>query len=285
MNDNIIEKLVPPSMPFSEDEAYFNETDGLYYCKKCNTPLQMRIDPEDHIFTKAIYPNIRCACRQAEFDRIEAERVVKERMQEISRLKSSGLQDKDLFDCTFANDNGLNPKEMEVAHKFVVNWTEMKKNALGLLFWGNTGTGKTFTAGCIANALLEQGIPVLMATLESMLNELKGSHFSERNPYFDSLNQYELLIIDDLGAEPDTEGNREQSFMLFDSRYRSKKPMIVTTNLTLDELHKPKDLAHQRIYDRILERCNPLLINNCNMRDIKAAANLELAKNILKPNP
>ncbi len=42
------------------------------------------------------------------------------------------------------------------------------------------------------------------------------------------------------------------------SRYQSRKPMIVTTNLTLEELKHPSDLAHEQIYDRLLERCVPV---------------------------
>ena len=47
----------------------------------------------------------------------------------------------------------------------------------------------------------------------------------------------------------------EQMFFVIDSRYRSRRPMIITTNLKLAELKNPPDLAHARIYDRILERC------------------------------
>ena len=52
----------------------------------------------------------------------------------------------------------------------------------------------------------------------------------------------------------------EQMFFVIDSRYRSRRPMIITTNLKLSELKNPPDLAHARIYDRILERCAPILL-------------------------
>ena len=58
--------------------------------------------------------------------------------------------------------------------------------------------------------------------------------------------------------------------------------MIVTTNLTLDELKPPQDLAHSRIYDRILERCVPLKINNQNIRELNAVANMQEARNIFQ---
>ena len=156
----------------------------------------------------------------------------------------------------------------------------MKARSLGLLLWGDVGTGKSFFAGCIANALLDQGIPVLMTNFSRILNTLTGMYSDDRNQFVDSFNKYSLLIIDDLGIERGTEFSLEQVFNVIDSRYRSKKPMIVTTNLTLDELKHPVDLAHARIYDRILERCVPLKINNQNIRELNAAANMQEARKL-----
>ena len=55
-----------------------------------------------------------------------------------------------------------------------------------------------------------------------------------------------MLILDDFGMERGTEYGLEQVFHVIDSRYRSGKPLIVTTNLTLDDLHNPEDTAHSR---------------------------------------
>ena len=66
--------------------------------------------------------------------------------------------------------------------------------------------------------------------------------------------------------------------------YRSKKPLIITTNLTLSELNNAADIAHKRIYDRILERCVPIRINNRNIRQDNATANLKKTKKILLDN-
>lgn len=158
----------------------------------------------------------------------------------------------------------------------------MKASSTGLLLWGNVGTGKSFFAGCVANALLDQGIPVLMTNFARILNALGSMGFEDKNKYIDSFNQYPLLIIDDLGMERNSsEFALEQIFNVVDSRYRSKLPFIVTTNLTLDELRNPKDLAHSRIYDRVLERCMPLKINNQNIRQINRAENMKMARELL----
>ena len=70
-------------------------------------------------------------------------------------------------------------------------------------------------------------------------------------------------------------------FSVIDSRYRSKKPLIVTTNLKLDEIKNLPDLAHARIYDRILERCAPVLFSGKNFREEGARATNAAAKEIV----
>ena len=147
-----------------------------------------------------------------------------------------------------------------------------------LLLWGDVGTGKSFFAGCIANALLEQCVPVLMTNFAKLLNALSGMYTDDRNAYIDSLNRYSLLIIDDLGVERSSTFAQEQVFHVIDSRYRSGKPLIVTTNLTLDELKHTEDTAKRRIYDRILERCVPIRINNLNIRQKNAQEQLQRAR-------
>ncbi len=92
---------------------------------------------------------------------------------------------------------------------------------------------------------------------------------------------HDLLIIDDLGVERSTEYAMEQMFFVIDSRYRSRRPMIITTNLKLSELKNPPDLAHARIYDRILERCAPILFDGKNFREENAGATRQTAKDIV----
>ena len=87
--------------------------------------------------------------------------------------KAQGLQDRYLYDYTFANDNGQNPL-MDKARAYVENWKEAYQNNTGLLLFGDVGTGKSFFAGCIANALLDRDVPVLMTNFPTILNRLTG---------------------------------------------------------------------------------------------------------------
>ena len=164
---------------------------------------------------------------------------------------------------------------------FVDHWPEAFKKNIGLLLFGDVGTGKSFLAGCIANALLDQDVPVLMTNFPTILSRLCGTFGEDRTAFLDSLGDYDLLIIDDLGAERNTEYALEQMFSIIDSRYRSNKPLIVTTNMKLDELKHPPDLAHARIYDRILECCTPILFAGKNFREDNAASTKAVARHIV----
>ncbi len=271
--NKILGGLFPHREP-KEDE-YINEADGLIYCAKCRTPRQCVIQHGDRIVT----PPVMCDCQRTAEKKEEAAFQKRQEEFRIERMKASGLQDRYLHDYTFANDKGYNP-EIKKAQRYVAEWAMMKENCIGLLLWGNVGTGKTFIAACIANALIEKGVSVLMTNFSKILNSLSAMFDVDRNKFIESFNRYSLLIIDDLGIERNSEFALEQVFNVIDSRYRSKKPLIVTTNLTLDELKHPKDLAHARIYDRVLERCVPLKVNRQDIRQLNAANTLRSAKKL-----
>ena len=127
---------------------------------------------------------------------------------------------------------------------------------------------------------MEEEIPVRMTNFAAVLNDLSGS-FEGRNQYIARLCRYPLLILDDFGMERGTEYGLEQVYNVIDSRYRSGKPLIVTTNLSLDELQHPQDTPHARIYDRLLEMCAPVRFTGGNFRRETAQAKLERLKNLM----
>ena len=119
---------ITPNRELQSDE-YFNETNHLIYCSKCNTPRQCRHELQG----KVLIPSIRCKCQQEIFEQEEAQRKLHEKQMEIEHLKTSGLQDKALYDYTFARDNGINP-EIKLAHNYVSNWEEIKQTLPDFLF-------------------------------------------------------------------------------------------------------------------------------------------------------
>ena len=244
--------------------------DGLIHCQRCDGARQMQVE----LFGKQDTVFCLCRCQAEARDREDEEYHRRVRMTEIRQLKADGLQDAALRKYTFANDLGYQPESAKL-RAYVEQFPEMLKSGAGLLLWGGVGTGKTFLAACVANALLDRSIPVLMPVTGELLNKLMGIYPSERNAFLESLNAYSLLILDDLGMEHSSEFAMSQMFSIVDSRYRTGQPLIVTTNLTLQELKHPPDLAHARIYDRLLEMCTPIKINGQNIRQLRAHEQME----------
>ena len=194
-------------------------------------------------------------------------------------MKRKGFTDPTMRKWRFDNDNGKCP-QMKIARAYVEKWDAMRKDNIGCLFWGGIGTGKSFAAGCIANALMEREVPVRMTNFAAVINDLTAS-FEGRNEYITRLCRFALLIIDDFGMERGTEYGLEQVYNVIDSRYRSAKPLIVTTNLSLKDLQNPQDISHARIYDRLLAMCAPIRFDGENLRKQDALDKLDRIKRLL----
>lgn len=188
-----------------------------------------------------------------------------------------------LYHYRFEADNGTVP-QLEQARRYVSHWKEMQEQNLGLVFWGKPGNGKTFAAGCIANALLEQehmfAPSVKMTTFGDILNRLPGLSAQDKECYLEGFRKCGLLILDDFGMERQTEYAREQVFNIINSRYLAGKPLVVTTNLSLHQLKNPTDVYQQRICDRVLEMCVPVCFDGDSLRQGKAKEKLQLFRQL-----
>ena len=138
----------------------------------------------------------------------------------------------------------------------------------GLIFHGPVGTGKSFTSACIANELLDNSTSVIMTSFVKILQNIQKQDEAE---YIAMLNSAKLLILDDLGTERNTDYALEKVYNIIDSRSRVSKPMVLTTNLSLDEMMDATDIRYKRIYDRILETCYPVEISGDSFRMQSAA--------------
>lgn len=236
--------------------------DGLLYCGKCKTPKQCRVE----IFGEVRTPMCLCQCEVEKKEREEEERLRQDFMRKIKQYRKMGFPESDMEHWTFANDDLSNEKITKAMQNYVDNFGELRKAGKGLLLYGSVGTGKTYAACEVANALIDKGYPVLVTNFARLTNTIQGM-FEGKQTYIDSLNRFELLVIDDLAAERDTSYMNEQIFQIIDARYRAGLPMIITTNLTADELKSPADISKQRIYNRILERCHPIKVEGTNRRN------------------
>lgn len=270
---DVLEKKAETSIK-AEEGDYIGE-DGLLYCHKCNTRKQTEIN----VLGMIRRPMCMCKCEAAKRAAEEEEyqrRKFEERVKEMRRI---GFPESEMRNWTFSNDDLTNEQITKAAQKYVDNFSEFRKSGKGLLLYGNTGTGKTYTACEIANALIDKGYPVLVTNFARILNTLQGTF--EKQEYIDDFNNFQLLVIDDLGIERDTAYAKEQVFNIIDSRYRSGLPMIITTNLTMDKIKNPEDIENRRIYDRILERCFPIEVGGSSRRRKAVRDDYESMKNLL----
>ena len=272
--DFIIEKAKETANITAED--YVGE-DNLYYCGKCHTRKQTAIQLFD---ATRIVPCI-CKCRAEEIKAEDEARKQREHFDKVMKMRSVGFPEKAMSNWTFANDDGSNPKMSNAMRKFVDNFPTFQKEGKGLLLFGTVGTGKTFLAACVANDLIDMGIPCLVTNFARIANEVQGM-FEGKQEYYDNLNKFPLLVIDDLSAERKTEYMQEIVFNVIDARYRANLPLIVTTNLTREELLHPSDLTYQRIFSRLFEMCTPIEVSGKDRRQKALREDIGKYKDLLE---
>jgi len=245
---------------FRIDEGDYIGEDGLYRCGVCRKKKEtiVTLGGEDRKVACI------CDCREAELAKEKADKEERERKERIKAMRRSCFGDEKLYNWTFANDKGSNPKQTAAVKKYADDFEEFKKDGIGLLLWGSCGTGKTYAACALANALIDKGISAKVTNFGRILNELQGTF--DKQPYLDELNRYSLLVIDDLGIERTSEFSAEQMYGVIDNRYKSGLPLIITTNLDLHEMTKTNDIRYKRIYERILEVCHPIEFEGVNYR-------------------
>lgn len=256
-------------------------SDGLLYCGQCNTRKEREIIWFDGKPKKV---PVMCKCRVEE-ERLKKEQMQKEEeMRSIQRAKVSSMMDDTFRTACFANyqiRNG-NERHLKVAKKYCIEFSKMYERNQGLLFWGTVGTGKSYTAACIANYLLEANTSVVMTSFVRILQEMQGFDREREETFTNKLNSVKLLIIDDLGAERSTDYALEKVYGIIDNRYRAKKPLILTTNLTLRQMQEATDIRYARIYDRIFEMCYPMEFSGVSWRKREAAQRYEETRKILE---
>lgn len=221
------------------------------FCAVCGEPKRLWRDM-DVIGIHKCLPTL-CACGRKREEARLAEKT--EETRSTLRTKAGNLSP----DCKFLKS--VKSPEMDVCWRYVKNWPEMRERNVGLLLWGGAGSGKSHAAQCVANELLSYSPPV--SVYVKTFAEILAGKF-DKTEVLERVRQMSLVVFDDVGAERGNDYAFETIFAIVDERYQTRKPTIVTTNLTLAEIKNPldelgrPDRRRRRIYDRILEMCVPV---------------------------
>lgn len=198
--------------------------------------------------------NQKCHCfKQAAIDMLYTQ----------SNLKDILLSENfDTFSFEYYDDNTANPitgktayanmKEIHsVCRHFVSQFGSSFQN---LLFYGDTGVGKTFLSNCIARELLNHSFSVIYLTAIQLFEVFSKNTFDagdEDNAPGDMLSyilECDLLIVDDLGTELTNSFTNSKLFYCLNERFMTKKSTIISTNLTINRINQ---IYSERIFSRL----------------------------------
>lgn len=126
----------------------------------------------------------------------------------VSSLKRDCFSSPIQHQYRFENCINKNAQAYNVAKNYAIHFNQMKEDNVGLLFYGDVGSGKTYLASSIANYLIEEKLMrVRIMNLSQIINQIQKSAFKfDVNEIINTLSNIPLLILDDLGIERDTSG-------------------------------------------------------------------------------
>jgi DNA replication protein DnaC len=150
------------------------------------------------------------------------------------------------------------PDQIQSVRRYVRDISENLSSGRGLWFQGDVGTGKTTLAMLVSKAALDAGRSVAIYSLPRLLNLLRESMDSEEGmlDFMDRLTAVDLLHLDDLGAENQTDWVLEQLYSIVNARYEAERTILATTNLMPDEL---SERLGSRTVSRLVEICGDLI--------------------------
>lgn len=168
---------------------------------------------------------------------------------------------------------GVSPKKrMGEIKQFCQDYAlDFSLNSPSLFMHGATGLGKTHLSLAIANEAINRGHGVIYGSAPNIFNTLQREHFgrqyTEEHTYEQELLETDLLIIDDLGVEFSTQFTVSCVYNIINSRILSRKPTIISTNLTPREL---EEKYTQRITSRIIGNFVSLRFTGKDIRQLQS---------------
>lgn len=174
-----------------------------------------------------------CPCRQQAVAQENLERLFR-----LSNLEAFSNMTFETFSPT--GRHGLGDKQI-ASLSLAFNQARFFAQSLTgwLLLLGGYGCGKTHLAAAVANQAVREGVPTLFLTVPDLLDWLRYSYGSTESNFeerFEEIRNIRLLVLDDLGTQNATAWAQEKLYQIINYRYTNRLPLVVTTNLELDEI-------------------------------------------------
>lgn len=252
----IFDEFTDPNPSLLEENEFLGE-DGLKYCTLCHEHKNVRVTICG--FEKIVACQCRCDTERKKQEDISA----KENSLKINFRSNQRDIAGEYFKSWFFENSQA---KLEWAHRYVEGFDKYLAENVGLLLIGGKGTGKSVAAACIANELVRRGYSVMMDSVSNYKDAISAFDNADIKK---KIAKADLMVIDDLGTERDTAYMREAIHSLIEARYLSRKPLIVTSNITMDEFKSDKT-ENFRIYDRLKQMCHPIALTGESWR-IKVA--------------
>ena len=222
-----------------------SKCDGLIYCKN---RLEGHVFYPDKVHNQIIFSYVPC----------KYQKELKE------KEKNRHTREKDIFNASFADIDISDKKRVKVIKWLKDFYDKYDKNGnfKGLYLHGNFGCGKTYLISALFNELSKKRISIEIVYFPELLRDIKNDFdsYADRIEYLEDV---DLLLIDDIGAEKVTEWSRDEILgTILQKRMNNYKTTFFTSNLNMEELEK-----HLRINDysddeikarRIIERVKQL---------------------------
>ncbi len=228
-----------------ENNGDYRDEKGFLMCGKCHSRKEFEHEFPTGSGKMRKFPIV-CKCEAEAELRYKQKQASIRQSEHLKTLYSKGLTDQAYHKNTFERDDNRNEKLTTLCKRYVEKWDELKKGNYGIIFYGDTGGGKSFYSCCIANALIQKGVRVLVSRLSDLVKNRVDDNSSQFN-----VKNFDLIVLDDIGAENYT----QTAYNIIDDIYRSNIPLIVTTNLAPSMMKRPTTIEQKRIFDRIIERC------------------------------
>lgn len=177
---------------------------------------------------------------------------------------SNILENQPSFDLSIFSDevdkaHKISPRQnmqniLSICDDFIFNFD--KNNSSNLLFYGETGLGKTFMSSYIAKEILDKGYTVIYQTAFKMFDIIKDYQFRTdgsniKKDDYENLFDCDLLIIDDLGTELTNSFTVSELFIILNTRLINNKKTIISTNY---DIYQIAEVYTQRIFSRIFDK-------------------------------